>query len=295
MSIAQHLHILNGDSTISLFQQSGIKGSTCVFREILSEGPSSLDIGSDASNKQRVEFLSKYFEADAETYEERFIKELHIIEEKNWDEIILWFEYDLFCQINAIFLLHYLCNLKKIKTKISIIYAGTFDHSNSLLALGEVSPDLYPSLFNTRQLFSIEMSAIVYDFCKQWTSGNHQKLIKIAQKFPKKTFPYFNDAIEYHLARIPSEGEIHLIEKKILALIHLNNFSSKELIKALLNWDPYFGVGDLTFNNYLNLLSPFYIIEDEILSLNEDGIETLKTNKLTINRSQVYAYGSCHF
>lgn len=293
--MAQQLHILNGDSTLSLFQQSGVQGSTCVFREILSEGPSSPDLGSDASNKQRIEFLSKYFEADAGAYQERFIKELAIIEDQNWDEIVLWFEYDLFCQINSIFLLHYLCNLKKIETKISIIYAGTFDHSNRLLALGEISPDLYPSLFSKRQSITNEINVIVFDFCQQWTSGNHQDLVSIARKLPVKIFPYINSAIDYHLARIPLEGEIHLIEKKMLTLIHLNKYSRKEMIKALLIWDPYFGVGDLTFNNYLNLLSPFYIIEDDILSLNEDGIEALKTNKIALSRSQSYAYGSCSF
>ncbi len=293
--MAQNLHILNGDSTLKLFRQAGIEGATCIFREILSEGPSSINLGDEASNSLRIAFLSKYFEADAEAYENRFTNELKKIEEENWDEIILWFEYDLFCQINSIFLLHYLCNLKNIQSTISIIYAGKFEHSHSLLALGEISPDLYPSLFNNRQSIASEIKSMVLLFCELWTTGNHQELINIAQSFPKKVFPYLNNAIEYHLARIPAKGEIHLIEKKILALVHLNEFSEKELTNALLKWDPYFGIGDLSFSNYIALLSPLFIIEDDILSLNEYGIETLKTNKLHQQRSQAYSYGSCHF
>ena len=293
--MTQHLHILNGDSIVNAFNQAGIEGTICIFREILSEGPSHTALGDPSSNKLRIAFLSKYYAADKKKYIDDFVNQLKIIHEKAWDEITLWFEYDLFCQINSIFLLNYLVIQKNIQSKISIIYAGAFSHSDSLLGLGEISPDLYPLLFNDRKLIPDASHGSIQDFCNLWISDNHEGLKALAEQFPIDVFPYLSQAIDYHLARIPKENEIHLIEKKILVLIHLNKYSKKALIKALLDWDPYYGLGDLTFKIYVDLLSPLYKIENEILSLNNSGKETLKTNKLTIARSETYCYGSCQF
>jgi len=42
------------------------------------------------------------------------------------EEVVLWFEHDLFCQVQLIFLLNWLAQRELGKTKLSLIFIGEF-------------------------------------------------------------------------------------------------------------------------------------------------------------------------
>jgi len=103
--MTKQLHILNGYATLHLFQEADISSEVCVWNEILSEGPVTYDIASESFWKMRREFIATTFGPGAAGYDE-VIAHFDIIRTySTYEEVILWYEYDLFCQLNLVGLL----------------------------------------------------------------------------------------------------------------------------------------------------------------------------------------------
>src|SRR6185312_16532082 len=95
------LHILNGDSTLRGFQETGLEGNTMVWRESLSEGPLEADISSAGFWRDRANWIGKTYRESPEDYLATMMNELSKLGEP-YDEINLWFEFDLHCQANLL-------------------------------------------------------------------------------------------------------------------------------------------------------------------------------------------------
>jgi hypothetical protein len=104
---AMTLHVLSGDSLLEPFREAGIPGDVAVFRECVVDGPVNAD-SLDEFFRLRSSYLS---DADSDAgkpgfYESDVIPEIEKILSAPYDqEICLWFEHELFCQVNLWFLL----------------------------------------------------------------------------------------------------------------------------------------------------------------------------------------------
>ena len=98
------LHILNGDSTLAKFKQTELTGDTYVWHEILCQGPVQEDITTESFWRARSNFMSSYVDITEDSFQEKVILPFQQLEETldSYQEIVLWFEYDLFCHINMI-------------------------------------------------------------------------------------------------------------------------------------------------------------------------------------------------
>lgn len=102
------LHVLNGDSLASSFPTS-IPGEIAISRECLVDGP----VQSRSIEEFwmiREKYLSKHYpEASQEDYNIKVVSEFEKIMTVSSDtKVYLWFEQDLFCQVNLWFTTHLL-------------------------------------------------------------------------------------------------------------------------------------------------------------------------------------------
>src|ERR1700709_2040819 len=95
------LHILNGDSTYQSFKHTGLEGHALVWREVLSEGPLEENISSGHFWEARSEWIGKTFNETPGAYQEKMIDQIDKLGEP-FNEIDLWFEFDLHCQVNML-------------------------------------------------------------------------------------------------------------------------------------------------------------------------------------------------
>jgi hypothetical protein len=99
------LHILNGDETAGVFDGAGVTGDRLIWRDILVEGP----LGPAGTAEARAHYLAARFDIDPQVYAREFAEERRALESApDHDEIVLWFEQDLFCAVNLCFLLDWL-------------------------------------------------------------------------------------------------------------------------------------------------------------------------------------------
>ena len=95
------LHVLNGDSTAYSFRDTGLEGDILVWREVFSQGPLMENIASGDFWKAREEWICNKFDETPDKYQQSVVEPLSKLSEP-YDELNLWFEFDLHCQANLL-------------------------------------------------------------------------------------------------------------------------------------------------------------------------------------------------
>ena len=106
------VHILNGDALLEQFPRD-LKGASIVFRECLVDGPVTANSLNELYQKRSAFFAQTYQLCTPIEYEERIVSEFNKVQKiPNGSEINLWFEDDLFCQVNCWFVCYLLRDIK---------------------------------------------------------------------------------------------------------------------------------------------------------------------------------------
>jgi len=131
-------HILNGDSLYQQFPQEDLRGELIVFREALIEGPLA-EVPDSSYYNARADYFEREYQVERSDVFDRVVPEyqklLNIPEDS---DIYLWFERDLFCQVNFWFCVNLLADkharlhwVKPIKKSESTQWLGYGNHSTS--------------------------------------------------------------------------------------------------------------------------------------------------------------------
>lgn len=283
--MSKTLHILNGDSTLNKFNASGIEGETFVWRDVLSDGPVNTEFASESFWNQRSLFMTQAFKLADGEYEKGGTIPFKALQKilKGYSEITLWFEYDLFCQINMIALIQWI-GKQGLENTISLVCAGKTDDSDTLLALGEIEPSQYTELFASR----LKLGSREYEFCSDvyeaYGATDPNDLYNyILMSF--SGFPYLPDALEAHLRRFPSQQNgLTEIENKLIQLIRAGETDKMKLVGKMLKWQQHHGFGDAQYFNILENIKPLFDDFDKLIlksNLNKERVEAL------VNRNQI--------
>ena len=118
-------NILNGDALAYSFPETKIEGEIIVVREGLMDG--------DLSGNNLQDFWqsrAQYVGATESEYYSNVVREFEkIINAPDGSEFNLWFEYDLFCQVNMWFVIS-MINSLPIKKKVFAVYTSYLDKTN---------------------------------------------------------------------------------------------------------------------------------------------------------------------
>ncbi|WP_117883862.1 DUF1835 domain-containing protein [Aureibaculum luteum] len=272
--MAKTLHILNGDSTASIFSQSQVEGDVIIWREMLCEGPICKEVGSDEFWKKRYNYFENDLGIGKLEYFDKTIKEIVKLENvAKYDEIILWFEYDLFCQINLMALCTYLLESYDKSVMYHLVCTGKENGKDQLQTLGDYDAKSYPQLLGKKKKLS-RKKLLFAKKCWEIYVNNNPEELKAFDFNQKPDFAYFQMAIIQHLERFPKSNGLNQIQQKMLELIDGENLNKNQIIREMLLWqrtETVYGFGDLQYANYLDKLNAYYSMNDEIYRLNESG------------------------
>lgn len=271
------IHVLNGDSSVELLKKSGLEGEIAVWRELLCEGPLDKDFASDNFWLKRYAYFKEELGVEKLEYFDKTIKEILKIEDlSQYSEVVLWFEFDLFCQINLLAACSYLLENFNKEVKLSLVCVGKVKGKERLQSLSNFTSEEFVHLYKNKLNLS-KSNLIFADECwKLYVENDNEKLKNF--KFRKPKFEYLQLAIDQHLKRFPSENGLNEIDTKILEIIKENSYSNNEIITALLVWQSkhtVYGFADLQYQNYLKKLKKYYTIVNGCYVLNSIGVELI--------------------
>lgn len=255
----QALHITNGDAFTSYFKKLGIKGTIITWREMLCEGKTLHSVGSEDFWKERFNFLNKNYKVSKQSFINLTLKEYRkLCMQKRQEEIILWFDADLFCQINMLGLLSWLKTHRKYAQISVISNALSFEDHTSKSSFKEV-PETLQKHYNNR-VFLTQDDLEFADYAWQlYCSDNPLRMVQLSG-FEKFNFSYLKKAFEMHLHRFPSlKNGLNLQEQTLLEFVSKNNYSTQyELVKDLLKHQGHLGFGDSQYLRILGRLKPLF-------------------------------------
>lgn len=277
------LHILNGDSTASSFAESNIVQSTdasvvASWRESLSEGPVRAEVGTLAELWEiRRAWLRVYLDAPAPDYDAMVVQEFEKISHPaDYEEIYLWFEHDLFCQINLVFLLAQLAQRPLGAVKIRQVSVDTFPDKPFFKGLGELTGTQLATLYlQAEELTQHELDLAV----RVWNAYAGSDPLAI-QKLLEADFGrlrFLKTALTLHLQRFPfTENNLNLIEHLLTAILMEGPLPESRLIGRLLQQDRVYGITDLSIGEYIRQLNgKLWSYTDVGVSLTEAGADVI--------------------
>ena len=116
------LHILNGDATANILKKTDLSGELLPWREALVTGPTPGGLPFDEWTNLRANHLSEDYEKSFDECKASLLNQEEILRTfSKHEEVVLWFEHDLFCQINLIYLLNFFSQQKENRTRFSLI------------------------------------------------------------------------------------------------------------------------------------------------------------------------------
>src|SRR6266850_6811366 len=146
------LHIHNGDSTAETAKKSNIPGEHLAWREAMVCGPTPTGLSAEEFLQLRAKHLSGAYGVSLEQCERDLRAQAEgLARFLGHEEVVLWFEHDLFCQVHLIYLLNWFSQHDLGNTKLSLICIGAFPGKENFRGLGELSAEQLASLFPARQ------------------------------------------------------------------------------------------------------------------------------------------------
>lgn len=240
------LHILNGDSTAHVFGQTGLPGEILIWREMLCEGwvPATPDF--EAFWQQRGDFLTHHYAFDRDEYENRTVREFRRLHEfRHYDEITLWFEFDLFCQINLLYLLHFFSEKDWGQTRLTLVSPGSHPEHPAFKGLGELTPGQLAALWPERIALTPADVGVGRRAWQAYAAATPDALRGFLAKGEFGALEFLENALRAHLSRFPTDPSgLGRIERFWLETLPETGETVPAMVRFW-NDNPQFGFGDV--------------------------------------------------
>ncbi|HNT22649.1 MAG TPA: hypothetical protein PKL70_19590 [Saprospiraceae bacterium] len=233
-------HILNGDSLACSFPDTKIKGETIVVREALIDGDLSGNT-LEALWRARAKYMGL---TEAEYHSKIAIEFEKILNAPDYSEFNLWFEYDLFCQVNMWFVLSIL-HRSPAKKKVYAVYTSYLDrnHIQFWNGFGPATSNELEICFAGRISFNDNDLQLGQDLWAAYKSDDLEELLRLANN-QSPAFPYLQEVVKAHVERFPKDGRMGRPEKVIEDIIKKGSTDFQKVCTEFWKRESIYGFGD---------------------------------------------------
>ncbi|MCA0756256.1 DUF1835 domain-containing protein [Paenibacillus sp. N4] len=242
------LHIVNGDSVGNKLKQGGMEGDVFVWREIYTEGPVFRRPEQPENSLARGQFLEQKLGIPLKEWLDgaeglrRQLEEL-----SHYDEVVLWFEHDLFDQTMLCRLLHGLAAQNLGNTKLQLLSIGEYPSIEPFHGLGQLSAEQLIGLAGTWQPVTAEQLLLGKRAWEAYTEESPGAILELLRE-DTSALPFLRDAFFLHLARFPSvQNGLGIVEQTTLDLLLSGVEQPLPLFRQTGDKLNLLGMGDLQY------------------------------------------------
>jgi hypothetical protein len=223
---ARLLHVLNGDSTASGLLAAGISGRVTLSADVLYEGPVTPAASPERWRRERARFLA---ESGYDGYEESLARltrwDQDLEDFRAFDEVVLWFEHDLFDQLHLCRLLAWFSVRGHGLTRISLVQAGDY--------LGRMPPEQLAGLLDGRQEVTPAQHRLAVAAWAAFCAPQPARLEALLST-DTSPLPHLAAAVRRHLEEFPGTGDgLSRTERQVLAALEPGPLAFAELFAAV--------------------------------------------------------------
>jgi hypothetical protein len=256
------LHVTNGQSAANVLRAAGFPGDVLCWNDVLHEGPVP-DVAVEDLRRARARFLS---DAEWTTYEtvlrELTERDARLAKTAAGEEIVLWFEHDLYDQLQLIQVIDQLAEQRADWRRVTLICGAEY--------LGLSTPDRLRERLPHRVAVNEGIADVARRAWKAFRSSDPTALLSLLETGAARTegTPFLDAALRRHLEQFPStRNGLSRSEDQALAAIAAGAATVRDaFIESQRHEDPFF-LGDTVFADYLQELSrgpaPLVVLQDD--------------------------------
>jgi hypothetical protein len=163
------------------------------------------------------------------------------------EEVVLWFEHDLFCQTILIYLLNWFNERDLNNTRLSLVCIGEFPGRANFRGLGELSAGELASLFPDRRPVTSAQLKLGTSAWQAYSSPKPTDIEKLLQT-DTSSLPFLRTSLLAQLRRFPAlKNGLGIIENRSLKLIAGGARKFSDLFSQFGDAEPAYGLGDAQF------------------------------------------------
>jgi hypothetical protein len=238
------LHITNGDTTVTVMESAGIGGEFLPWCDVLHEGPVPAGLTLEEMSETRARFIADSgCQTDEKARDDFRARDAKLACFREHEEVILWFEHDLYDQLQLLQILDWFSGQDFGATSFTMICPGDY--------LGTMQPQLLAALYPKRRVVMpehLELGRKAWSaFCspdpRSWES-----LIAVESS----ALPFLRAAVIRHLEQYPSlKNGINRTEKVILKAVQVGTSKPDKIFAAAQACEESRFMGDSLFWLYL--------------------------------------------
>ncbi|MCH2175625.1 MAG: DUF1835 domain-containing protein [Lentisphaeria bacterium] len=248
------LHITNGDCAVSTMQAAGIVGDFLPWRDVLHEGPVPAELDLEALSEERARFIAELGWGKLEDIRADFQNRDRMLESfQDYDELILWFEHDLYDQLQLIQILDWLKDQDQHTTTLSLICTDQY--------LGSLKPAEMLALLPSKEAITDEQLDLAH---QAWQAFREPGLVEFKGLLELDTtaLPYLESAIQRMLEELPNiKTGFSRTEEQVLNALSTATLTFGQLFQANQKAEEAMFMGDASFKVILGNMVKEQVIE----------------------------------
>ena len=249
------LHLTNGDATVERMRRGGMDGRIVPWRDVLHEGPIPAGLDLDAMSRVRARYIADCGWADPKNALAGFrARDAALKRFARYDEVVLWFEHDLYDQFQVLQLLDWFSGQSTAMTKIGMICIDGYPGVPEFQGLGVLSADQLVSLDGSQTAVTQSQFELGR---RAWTAVSAPDPVAIEHVLDSDihALPYLGSALERHLRQFPSrQTGLALTERHLLEAVAAGATVPDRIFAAAQDREESRFMGDWTFWQYMGRL-----------------------------------------
>jgi hypothetical protein len=246
--LTQRLNITNGDSAAGTLSEAGVEGKIISWRDVLHEGPVDSSLSLEELSKGRARFISEQGWDDFAHVSGDFAERDRVIRHLDYfDEVVLWFEDDLYDQLQLIQLLDFFGRGAARGKTLSVIVVDGY--------IPPLSTDEIKKLDKARQRATPEQLELAK---RAWKAFGSEDPTSISRLLDESTtaLKYLAPALRRHLEEFPStDNGLSRSEREALSAIQAGHSTPVAAFLEVARKQESIFLGDIIFYSYLDRLS----------------------------------------
>ncbi|HLJ87398.1 MAG TPA: hypothetical protein VKZ53_11285 [Candidatus Angelobacter sp.] len=172
------LHITNGESVIHGFREASLPGAYLSWADVLHDGPVPYTATLTQLSDVRAEALSRFGWGTYEEIRAAFAaRDRALADFHTHEEVVLWFEHDLFDQLQLIQVLDWLSAQEFGNVRLSLIQIDSFPGIRPFYSLGQLTGVQLAELFPARKTVTAAQMLIARDAWRAFSAPNPESLL----------------------------------------------------------------------------------------------------------------------
>jgi hypothetical protein len=247
--------ILNGDALLGLLPEDILSGEVIVARECLIDGPVYGDTLPDFW-QTRASFISSEYGEERETYFTDVVTEFDQISSiPAGSEVNLWFEDDLFCQVNLWFCASLLGSIDELK--VNLVKPPLREGKPDWRGFGALDRDALAKAYQDRMRLSTEDIDLFLKLWIAFKNNDRAHLTELATNTPAH-FPFLGEAVHAHLERHSDDHQSGRPENTLRQILKKNpDYDFKTIFREFSIREGIYGFGDSQVESLLNKLPEY--------------------------------------